>query len=281
MLLVVPISQSDKHLIPNTERAFELFPPGNKHELLVVGTPNVKPDVESLVGFLAKYFDLSAAHNFDQDNYLGWPSAPNYYFQQVCFHVAPLDTPWFWFELDCTPLRAGWLSAIESEYNDGLRTFMGVVERTYRGFDGKLLDEADGGNHMAACGVYPGDITGSVVPLRGVSSTDIPWWSFLQWYIAPYARHTNLIQNNYKTKNYHKEDGKIVCDSCNNTAWGNHYNNPISDKAALVHGCKDGSLLKLLIGDFISLEVHTVGSEVPASYRRGRKPKGMRELATV
>lgn len=175
------------------------------------------------------------------------------------------NVPWFWFELDTTPIKEGWLSAIQQEYNHNPVGFMGHIQDTIRGWNGIQLTPDDAGKHMAACGVYPGDITGSVIPLKGVSDTDIVWWHFIRWYVAPYARHTKLIQNNYKTVNYRTEvvTGHIDaqsdpnpyppftvmgCDSCNNTAWGDHYNYAIQEKtpAVLIHGCKDGSLLDLL-----------------------------------
>lgn len=290
MLLVLPVSQSDSHLIPNAEKSFALFPPGAGHKLVVVGSPNVAEEMNRLSGSLSQYFNEASVHFFDNDNFLGWPSACNYYFQQACFHIATYNVPWFWYELDCTPLKEGWLSVIEAEYNEGPGGFLGCLEQTYRGFDGRLLDGQDAGQHMAACGVYPGDITGTVVPLRGVSETDVVWWNFLQWYIAPVTRHTHLIQNNYKTHNYRKEDGEIVCDSCNNWAWECHYNKPINPKAVILHGCKDGSLFKLLdpivYGHTIQTLMYERGPEEqakldkhqaeickpkPKSYRRGRK----------
>lgn len=267
MLLIIPVSRSDKQLIPNAEKAFELFPPGNGHSLLVVGSPNVAAEMGELSGLLSKYFTGSGAYLLDHDSFLGWPGACNYAFQQTCFHLRG-QGPWLWFELDATPIKENWLSTIEEAYKSGSSRFMGCLERTYRGFNGELLSEEDGGKHMAACGVYPPDAADTIVPLKGVSETDIPWWSFLQWYIAPFCSHTNLIQNNYKTENYRVEktitdqDGErcylngekrvghflreIICDSCNNTAWDNHYNNRISHDAVLVHGCKDGSLLEML-----------------------------------
>lgn len=253
MLLVISVSRSDSRLIPVLEKSFALFPPGGGHQLLVAGFPNVSGEAEGLRNSLSSYFDESNSYIFDNDCHLGWPSSCNYAFQQVCHHASNRNAPWLWFELDATPIKENWLSAIEEAYREGSTRFMGCLERTYRGFNGELLSEEDGGKHMAACGVYPPDAADTIVPLKGVSETDIPWWSFLQWYIYPFCSHTNLIQNNYKTQNYRTAEvppfTDIDCDSCNNTAWGNHYNysfDPDTTPAVLVHGCKDGSLLDLL-----------------------------------
>lgn len=252
MLLVVPLSRSDKNLAENAKKAFDLFSPGGGHSLLVVGSPNVTSELHDLSSSLSRHFNETNIHIFDNDSFYGWPSACNYYFLQACYHMVGSGVPWLWYELDCTPVKENWLSAIHQEYGPGA-DFMGCLERSYVGFNGTLLEADDAGNQMAACGVYPGDITGTVVPLRGIADTDRPWWHHIRWYVAPFARHTKLIQNNYKTENYryntenYKDGTTVICDSCNNTAWGNHYNNPISPEAVLVHGCKDGSLLDYLV----------------------------------
>lgn len=292
MLLVISVSRSDKQLIPNVEKALELFPPGNGHSLLIVGSPNVSSEMDELRGQISSYFTRDDVHLLDHDSFLGWPGACNYAFQQTCFHLRE-QGPWLWFELDCTPIKENWLSTIEEAYRLGPTRFMGCLERTYRGFNGELLSEEEGGKHMAACGVYPPYAADTIVPLKGVSETDIPWWSFLQWYIAPFCSHTDLIQNNYKTQNYREQlvtgyndfpdpipdHVDIDCDSCNNTAWDNHYNNPISPNAVLVHGCKDGSLIKLMLNGAASPDheskpggVSENGGSTPPGANKEAKP---------
>ncbi len=246
MLLVLPVSKSDKDLAENAVKAFGLFPPGGGHSLLVVGSPNVTSELNDLASSLSKYFNETITHIFDTDCYLGWPTACNTYFLNTCYYMVGHNVPWLWYELDATPIKKNWLTAIEQEYNQNPVGFMGCIERAYVGFNGVLLEEDDAGKQMAACGVYPGDITGTVVPLRGVADTDRVWYQHIRWYVSPYARHTNLIANNYKTENYQIEGGEIACDSCNNTAWGNHYNNPIREEAVICHGCKDGTLMEVL-----------------------------------
>jgi GT2 family glycosyltransferase len=118
MVLVVPVSLFDRKDIPLVEKAFEIFPPGSGHKLLVVGSPNVETEVKELSQKLCIHFAGNAqTFIFETDSNYGWPTACNYYAQQVAFYISdtfPPDTLWLWYELDCTPLKAGWLDEIEA-----------------------------------------------------------------------------------------------------------------------------------------------------------------------
>jgi hypothetical protein len=247
MLLVVPISRVDAHLVPTVEKAFSIFPPGSGHSLLVVGSPNARLAVESAMVSLGQYFSTTGFHIFEHDNDLGWPTACNYYWQQTCYHLSSnIARGWMWFELDCTPLKDGWLDTIDAEYDNTTESFMGVYEKTYKGFNGVLQPEEEAGFHMAACGVYQYDIVNLVPTLSATHDTARPWWEFNQWYIIKDLFNTNLIQNNWRTLNYRINDKtEIICDSDANWAWDMHYNNPVSSEAVVLHGCKDGSLAAL------------------------------------
>jgi hypothetical protein len=263
VLIVVPISNSDRNLLPRVEEAFAAFSPGSGHKLLVVGSPNVSSWVNQAAQNLSKYFAGNAkTYIFDMDCGLGWPGACNYYFQQVAWFIpANYDEPWLWFELDTTPMRAGWLDEIDSaiqplitpSLNSGsLPRYFGVKEPTYLEYQGGLMPDA--GHQMAAVGVYPAHMD-DVLSLRAVSATNIPWNTFLRWYFMPYFQELPLFQNNWQTANYHREKGdkgKILCDSVAKWAWDVHFNNPISSKAALVHGCKDGTLLDVLAPELVT-----------------------------
>jgi hypothetical protein len=269
MLLVIPVSLSDRHLIPFVERAFEMFPPGSGHQLLVVGSPNVMQDVAELAQKLCIHFAGNAkTHIFETDSALGWPTNCNYYFQQVVFYLPSfIQTPglWFWFELDSTPLKAGWMDEIETvctiERAKSLHDeaeppkFFGLKERTYQEFRGELLPIEEAGEHMAPCGVYPSDMIDWVLTLRAISATNVPWYCFIQWYVLNDFQELPILQNNWKTGSYERNaDGQITCQSEANWAWDKHFNDPIAPSTVLVHGCKDGSLTELLHAEYEMLK---------------------------
>lgn len=247
MLLVIPVSRADVRLIPAVEKSFATFPPGVENDLLIVGSPNVRDMAETLADSLSKYFNTVTRHQFQSDNHLGWPMACNFYFQQTCYIIRSFcveHNPWMWFELDCTPVANGWLSKIEAEYREAGSPFMGAKEKTIRGKNGVLLDDA--GYHMVATGVYSSDVVAWIPSLGGVSATMLPWWEFLQWQIMPRMAETKLIQENWRTINYRRENSSIICDSDANLAWTIDYNKVILEDTVVVHGCKDGTLIDVL-----------------------------------
>ena len=180
----------------------------------------------------------------------------NYYFQQAAWYVGSnYDEPWLWYEVDTTPTRAGWLDEIDKAVHalqaeakrEGKKIprYFGCSEPACLEFQGALMPEA--GRQMAAVGVYPSNME-DVLSLRAVSATNIIWNTFLRWYVMPYFAELPLIQNNWRTVKYHiTPDGNIQSESVANWAWDVHFNKPVNSHAALIHGCKDGTLLNALI----------------------------------
>jgi hypothetical protein len=257
MLLVLPVSLADYKSLPTVEKAFEMFPPGSGHKLLVIGSPNVSKQVKDASQSLCQHFaGNGSTFIFDLDCNLGWPTACNTYFQQAAFYLAGgSDDSWLWFEIDSTPTRAGWLDEIEnavhfmkanaqSEGRNPPRYF-GASEPARLEFQGTLQPNA--GMQMAAVGVYPINME-DVLSLRAISATNIVWYTFLRWYVMPFFAELPLIQNNWQTARYRRaEGGGLECDSVAKWAWDVHFNHPIRSGAVLVHGCKDGTLLDCLM----------------------------------
>jgi hypothetical protein len=57
---------------------------------------------------------------------------------------------------------------------------------------------------------------------------------------------TKFIHHHGRTHNYRREGDMIVCDD-KDMPDGISYNGPIPPEAVVVHGCKDGSLSRLLV----------------------------------
>jgi hypothetical protein len=189
---------------------------------------------------------------------LGWPMSCNFYFQQLCRYISgkkDIDS-FMWFELDTTIMKNNWLDIISDEYySDTTKAvkekreptiYLGSRERVYEGRNGELLPESLAGQRMAPVGVYSREICFSHV-LNSLSMVNRHWTHVIQWYVVKRLKNSSLIQNNWRTKNYRHEDKNIVCDSDANLAWDVHWNKPVDEGAVLVHGCKDGSLFKLLL----------------------------------
>lgn len=257
MKLTIPVSRHDRHLIPDLVKSIEQFKPGEDHELLVFGSREVERDVLELEKSIKHLFASSETLIID-DTMLKPPMSYNFYFQQLCRYVSgkkEIDA-FLWFELDTTILKDKWLDLISAEYYADTtkaikekrepNIYLGVKERVYEGKDGELFPESMAGNRMASIGVYSRDICNAPV-LSSLSLTTRHWTHVIQWYVVKRLNNTNLIQNNWRTKNYRHEGKNIICDSESNLSWDIHWNNPVNDSAVLVHGCKDSSLFKLLL----------------------------------
>lgn len=261
MLLVIPFSASDKNLAPTVQEAFQAFPPGADHELLVIAYPNVRDEAVVFQQSLSKYFRNTFLHVLHGDNQYGWPYAMNELFQAAALkaqHLLAQGGCWLWFEMDSTPTQPNWLTTLQTAYfadslaaqREGrqMKRFMGVRERALRTFNGELVAAEQAGTIMAAVGVYPPDFaTSASAIIKVIPTGNLPFYLSLQWYTAKSLQETPLIQNNKDTLNYRKEEGKIVSDSRANNPWNIHWNNPVRDEAILIHGCKDGSLLATIL----------------------------------
>ena len=257
MKLVIPVSRHDRHLIPAFLKSIETFKPGSEHELLVFGSREAESDVLEIEAKIKHLFNSSETFIID-DTMLGWPMSCNFYFQQLCRYISgkkDIDS-FMWFELDTTIMKSNWLDIISDEYySDTTKAvkekrepaiYLGSRERVYEGRNGELLPESLAGQRMAPVGVYSKEICFSHV-LNSLSMVNRHWTHVIQWYVVKRLKNSSLIQNNWRTKNYRHEDKNIVCDSDANLAWDVHWNKPVDEDAVLVHGCKDGSLFKLLL----------------------------------
>jgi hypothetical protein len=257
MKLVIPVSRHDRHLIPAFLKSIETFKPGSEHELLVFGSREAESDVLEIEAKIKHLFNSSETFIID-DTMLGWPMSCNFYFQQLCRYISgkkDIDS-FMWFELDTTIMKNNWLDIISDEYySDTTKAvkekreptiYLGSRERVYEGRNGELLPESLVGQRMAPVGVYSREICFSHV-LNSLSMVNRHWTHVIQWYVVKRLKNSSLIQNNWRTKNYRHEDKNIVCDSDANLAWDVHWNKPVDEDAVLVHGCKDGSLFKLLL----------------------------------
>ena len=294
MVCVIPVSLSDRKFIPWMEKAFAMFPPGSGHRLLVVGSPNVTSDVNALAQSLSGYFAGAAqTYIFEDDSNLGWPTACNYYAQQTAFYLLSIlaaDELWLWLELDSTPLRAGWLDDILAGCHQAQMMarragkpdpqFFGARERTCLESHGALMAYEEAGEQMAAVGVYPADMALRVITLRTVTATNIPWYTFVRWYVMEEFADLPLIQNNWRTSTYIRmPDGTISCRSLANWAWDVHFNANVRADAVLLHGCKDGTLLELLAAPAESVKQEPTKAPAPdAEYWTDPVPEAARTV---
>lgn len=146
MLIVIPACRKDEALVlKNLAWAFDLDGQQESHALLAMEKGS---DQEALVKAAMKAF--LSVDTFIYDAWTGsqaWPHPQNYAWQTVARHVYGFKEPWYWWESDVTPLRAGWFQDLKNIYDTCGKPFMGAV-----------VEGIVPTGHMNGAGFYPYDI---------------------------------------------------------------------------------------------------------------------------
>ena len=145
--------------------------------------------------------------------------------------------------MDNVPLRSTWADDLQDEYLRQRKLCVGVLEDTvWTNPDGSKRIR---GKHMVGTGIYTIPMRAYSVLLRSCGSVATPFDVFLCNEVVPVAAHTALIQHNWSTCNYRREGKAIVCDTDPVRPNNPYFAKPVRANAAVLHGCKDGSLIKL------------------------------------
>lgn len=154
------------------------------------------------------------------DHFQKWPEAPNAVFAFAARHVmSHQNTPWLFLEPDCCPLTAGWLDAIETEYNE-------VALPSGKFFMGARVEVNDVPLHMSGNAVYPADMFAHAG--LALIANDIAFDVAAAQQIVPQAHFTKLIEHAWKHPTFE--------------SW-EQVEREVSKEAALYHSSKDGSLI--------------------------------------
>jgi hypothetical protein len=243
MLLVFPVTKADVLLAEKlTEWMLKLGGRG-RHDLLVVGTLQTAKEAARIADRLDGKLFVP-----DTECEIGWPASSNHLWVKTVNHLRNTRNtqPFYWFEADCTPLRAGWLDEVETEYNVAQKPYCGAVQVT-RMVDPRTKEfvKADGEHVIGTC-VYPADFPTRSTLWKYVAwnSPDVPPWDiYLRHEMRPEVHVSQVIKSHWRTKNYEiLKGGRIVCDPIDEqSVYG-----PVPDEVAVIHGCKDGSLIEAL-----------------------------------
>jgi len=248
MLIVIPTSASDRHLIPSFLASIERCGNIKNHDVVVLTTPSAAIEAGELAGEMAKYCSSSKVVKMDIDPQGGWPTAPNLQFNFAVNWVAEnkIQSHWYWMELDCTVLKPGWADSLDQEYVHSRKVFMGTVVPTIkiRNPNTPQAEPYQEGNHMVGTGIYPPIMPPWCIfwryPLGGT-----PFDVEMQYETAKSLHDTKLIQHQFRTVNYHM-DGDYIVGEDQAPLLGVSFTGRVSEDAVVHHGCKDGSLSKLL-----------------------------------
>lgn len=210
--------------------------------------------------------DVSVSVAITDDEFAnGWPVGPDRMFLWTIRYLAEIgnDQPWLWLEPDACPIKEGWDVRLANEYYLAEKPYFGYVRPTaWRDKDGNLTP-VEGDNVMLGVAIYPPHMEKDkeLIPLLNdlslpdpVSHPPVPWDIYLRWAFFRSGVHaTTVIYDRWRTCNYVRgEFDEIICEPVATEKFA--VGGTIPDETLLVHGCKDGSLHKLIIGPVVEVQ---------------------------
>lgn len=261
--LVMPLSQRDANQIAANIDLFRALGGAPRHQIMLCPTRSVIPHAHQAAERLKGWCAGVEVIEWNDENYNVQPVAGNNMFrhcvEQITIKWMQGDhTPFFFMEADVTPLKAGWADDLERDYALSGAKFMGtrMKSRVITGKDasGKLTfttDEFIVGQpqnipFMVGVAIYSADVDhftqGCCNMMMGES-----WDKACKFYWNRSLHVTKLIQHQWRTVNFREVEGKIICDdSQENKEQAYTEAGELSSEAVIHHGCKDGSLAKII-----------------------------------
>jgi hypothetical protein len=258
MLVIIPIgSKSDESNLDLLSSAIMSFGNVGNHSIKIASVPSLLDQAQKAAEKLRSVCDDVTCVSTEDEFSGGWFIGCNRMWRWTVMHLDSEGntSPWFWMEPDCCPVKAGWLDTLANAYEASGKDFMGHVRPTkWKNPDGSTFTK-DGDNMLLRNAVYPPMLSRdqNISPLL----TDLgyadprshapePWDMYLRWLMFRRGvADSPLFRDHWKTQRYERKDkGQIVFQSCDDE----DEIGVIEPEAVLIHGCKDGSLHRLIIG---------------------------------
>ncbi len=253
MKIIVPVSTHDKHLLPAFTDCLLKFGGLEEHPVLFFPLPAAKEET-----FVAAERLGAEVHPLEQNYEGGSPLAPNRHFANTVFALGQMGntSPFLWMELDMLPVKPRWAVALFEDYRYGGTPFRGAVVDTPFDDNGSLVFRS-GDTMMMGTGIYPPNMDRDerIKPLLadltkpGIWNPPDEFDVYLRWVIKNIGvSNTPLISDMWATQKYRRTAEGVVCESVDHgDRVVRERGGLVSRSAVLVHGCKDGSLARLLL----------------------------------
>lgn len=220
MIVALPFCHKDEHLaLLNLELALKLD--GGPVPFDCVLCIDSKTEPSTVQHQAVKYFrTVKLCRYAVWTGSPNWPSPHNHAWQSTARYMdASATEPWLWWEADAVPLVKGWLSTLQTAYQQGGKPFAG-----------HWIDNNNGFSYMNGAGIYPSQVN--------------------RFDTACYLCHQasfDLVLGPRLVKNCHRINHLIA-----------HSLSPVSfssvpdiweksgKEAVLFHNCKDGTIMELL-----------------------------------
>lgn len=244
MILVLPFCAKDGALaIANLEWIAELDPTLPYHCLLSHDDSTPPAMIERMSALANRIFQKVSVMWYPTPEKKYWPAAANWAFQNAARYVAhffPQDS-WLFLEADATPIRKGWLQALDAEHVKGGKAISGHV--------------VDGMGHPNGVAIYP--------PMVAAYSQQAMTVEETAWDVVIGATVDKEYIHNIGIGEYNGQPSRHLMQHCWNMheqtgePTNGHGYSPtfksvdevvrkIDLNACIYHRCKDGSLIRYL-----------------------------------
>jgi hypothetical protein len=259
MNLVIPTSRFDTKLLPDLAKVIKKFGPYKGHRLIVVPTETAVQEANDFCASIASLFDAAVVEPVTL-NVEGWPIAPNRMWREIALLMQRKygQDHWFLMEPDVTPVADLWLQALDTEYKKSGKPYMGCIVPTRhvrRLPDGRTERTTIGEHMVGGVAIYPPYAASKSVLITTLDRQMVwareplePYDVRMRFEIVPHAKHSDSICHRWGTVNYAQDGDTVTCSPSPNNPEGTDHSGPIPAGTLVVHGCKDGSLAKLVLG---------------------------------
>lgn len=257
MFIVIPVGPSDADNLSLLTKAiirlgFIQTP------ILLVSVPSLQAAANEAAASLQDVAPSVSVIVTDGELPGAWPIGPDRMFLWVIQYLEKTGNnhPWLWLEPDACPVKPHWDKLLRDDYKAQGQPYYGFVKPTvWRNADG-TSETRTGDNTLMGVAIYPPNMLKDqeLVPLlNDLAHADprvhppYPWDIGLRWVFFRRGVHAStLIHDKWRTCNYVRgEFDTFFCDPVDEKSKGG----TVPEEAVLVHGCKDGSLHRLIIGE--------------------------------
>lgn len=259
MKIVIPVSESDIHLLPLlTDAILHQGAISGAHSIWIVPTLSATNVAEEQAVRLRSVCGDVQVRTPGVDFPGGWPQAPNNHWHWVVNHLDQNGNkqPWLWLEPDAVPMVPHWATAVEEAYRIGGKPFFGFVKPCrFRDPETGKLFSPPGETMLMGVAVYPPGISfdSEIRPLfanlakQGQFAPKEPFDWYLRWVMKNRGvARSSEIWDMWRSCNYRYEGDVLTCDPVDGEATAN--GGAVPGQPILIHGCKDGSLHRLVTG---------------------------------
>lgn len=273
MRIVIPISSHDQSMVGEMASILEGVGGLENHVVTIIpqlSQTHIAKELCSRLLLISKNATVEAMPvDLPADN---WPRSPNNQFQFSAYKMLELEQmPWLWMELDAKPLKREWADRIEVAYHTSRKPYMGNIVPTPFRTDQGVFIEQPGDMMMMGVGVYHPMLarqSGLIRDLRiDATGAEFPWNTYMRWELHNLGwSDTNLIADMVGTGKYRRDNlGGIQCDHVPGKFPRRPRGGVVADQAVLVHGCKDGTLEKLICEGFKKQDVEQDAATITIS----------------